>query len=285
VTGAARALLVCLSAAPVVSPAPAAPDREPAPEMVRIPGGCIQVGCWGSAECQFDLAAPARRVCLSAYLIDRHEVTVADYRGCLRAGACSPIAPFGGALNSDLPGRDRHPVTGVKWEQAAAYCRWAGKRLPTEAQWERAARGPSDDGRFFPWGERPLLPSCEVAVVSLSAALPQCEFDRPGEKPFTRPVCSRPKGNSPEGICDLTGNASEWVEDWFISEKNRRGGSGKDPRGPCAGRDRCPGARCHVIKGGSWMLPELFARIHTRARPDKPHVPWGAGFRCARSVE
>jgi formylglycine-generating enzyme required for sulfatase activity len=125
--------------------------------------------------------------------------------------------------------------------------------------------------------------AADVTVVLFSEAEGKCESDQPAEKPFTRPVCSRSRGNSPEGLCDMTGNAAEWVADWFLSERSRQGGSGKDPRGPCSGRDRCPGARAHVIKGGSWLEPELFARIHTRAPPTKPYVPWGAGFRCARS--
>jgi sulfatase modifying factor 1 len=270
-------VLACLTVVTMAARALAATDA-----MQPIAGGCTVVGCSGSAECKVSLAAPARKVCLSPFLIDRAETTVAEYQACVAAGACTPVAPFkGGALNSQLSGRDRHPVTGVTWDQAAGYCRWAGKRLPTEAEWERAARGPSGDGRFFPWGERPLLPSCEVAVLDIPAAAGACPSDQLAEKPFTRPVCSRPRGNSPEGLCDMAGNAAEWVEDWFLSERSRQGGSGKNPRGPCAGRGRCPGARGHVIKGGSWLEPELFARIHTRVAPTKPYVLWGAGFRCA----
>jgi formylglycine-generating enzyme len=274
--------LTCLTLAAMAAPAfGATPESATQP----IPGGCTVVGCSGSVDCKLSLAAPSRKVCLSPFLIDRAETTVAEYQACVAAGICTPVAPFnGGPLNSHLSGRERHPVVGVTWDQAASYCRWAGKRLPSEAEWERAARGPTGDGRFFPWGERPWLPTCETAVVYFSEAEGKCESDQPREEPFTRPVCSRPRGNSPEGICDMTGNAAEWVADWFLSEKSRQGGSGKDPRGPCPGRGRCPGARGHVIKGGNWLLPELFARIHTRAPPYKPYVPWGAGFRCARSA-
>jgi formylglycine-generating enzyme required for sulfatase activity len=277
-------VLTCLTLVTTAGPALGAPGVDAQLAMQPIAGGCTVVGCAGSVECEVSLAAPARKVCLSPFLIDRAETTVAEYQVCVAAGVCTPVAPFkGGPLNSQLSGRDRHPVVGVTWDQAAGYCRWAGKRLPTEAEWERAARGPSGDGRTFPWGERPPLPTCDVAVVLFSEAEGKCESDQPAEKPFTRPVCSRSRGNSPEGLCDMTGNAAEWVADWFLSERSRQGGSGKDPRGPCSGRDRCPGARAHVIKGGSWLEPELFARIHTRAPPTKPYVPWGAGFRCARS--
>ena len=252
-------------------------------ETVAIAAGCTEVGCPGAA-CRRTLEAPRRRVCLDAYRIDRTEVTVAQYRACERAGACTAVAdlehPRGGADETD---RSRHPVVGVTWAQADAYCRWRKMRLPTEAEWERAARGPVADDRAFPWGAHPPLPTCEVAVLTFDDEGASCAKDRPEQRPFTRPVCSRPQGHSPEGLCDITGNAAEWTSDWYVSAPSRRGGSGKNPAGPCPGKRRCPGARGHVIKGGGWIESELFARIHTRGPPSKPHIPRQAGFRCAVS--
>jgi len=257
--------------------------RGESEEMVTIPAGCHEVGCPESA-CRRMLEAPRRRVCLDAYRIDRTEVTVGQYRACEKAGTCTAISeleqPRDGADETD---RSRHPVVGVTWAQAEAYCRWRGQRLPTEAEWERAARGPVADDRAFPWGADPPLPTCAVAVLAFDEEGPDCAADGPQQRPFTRPVCSRPKGNSPEGLCDMTGNAAEWTSDWYLSAFSRRGGAGKNPAGPCPGKRRCPGARGHVIKGGGWIESELFARIHTRSPPWKPHVPRQAGFRCAVS--
>jgi formylglycine-generating enzyme len=110
----------------------------------------------------------------------------------------------------------------------------------------------------------------------------QCASDQPDGPPLTRPVCSRPKGNSPEGLCDMTGNVPEWVSDWYLSAGSKQGASGKNPRGPCGGRKRCRGARAHVLKGGGWRDDELFSRIYNRNNPLKPYIGYDAGFRCAR---
>jgi formylglycine-generating enzyme len=247
--------------------------------MVTIGGGCLEVGCLGQARCQKDLAAPPRKVCLDPFRLDRTEVTVTAYRGCVAAGKCTEVAATDRPVAGDP--RDRHPIIGVTWAQADAYCRFMGKRLPTEAEWERAAVGPSGDGRAFPWGPAPAR--CDVAVLGADS-LDDCRADRPASPPYTRPPCSRPQGNSPEGLCDMIGNAAEWVSDFYMKAESALGGGGKNPVGPCPGQKRCPGAKGHIIKGGSWSDSELFARIHMRSPPWKPFVATGAGVRCAATV-
>ena len=261
----------------------AEPSSAGPSETVEIPAGCHEVGCPGAA-CRKRLEAPRRKVCLGSYRIDRHEVTVAQYRACVAADACTPVAdPQGVSGLPDPTDRSLHPVVGATWEQAAAYCRWRQMRLPTEAEWERAARGPVSDHRYFSWGSEPPLPTCEVAVLMYDKEEAACAADRPAQAPYTRPVCSRPKGNSPEGLCDMIGNAAEWTGDWFVSAAERRGTTGNNPTGPCPGKKRCPRARGHVFKGGGWRVSDTFAAIHTRDRPHKPFNPPQLGFRCAAS--
>jgi formylglycine-generating enzyme len=280
------AIAAPLASAPARAAQATSGAEAPATEMVPISGGCIVVGCGLKLGCQKALAAPARRVCLDRFRIDRTEVTVAAYKRCVAAGACTEIARNpAGEVNSHLAGREQHPVSGVLWEQADAHCRWAGKRLPTEAEWERAALGPTADGRLFPWGLDPGTPRCEQAVTITDEKPDPCAADRPAAKPFTRPVCSRPKGNSGEGLCDLTGNVPEWVSDWYISAESKKGGAGRNPRGPCPGQKKCTGARGHIIKGGGWRDDEFFSRIYNRNNPTKPYVVSDAGFRCATSSE
>jgi formylglycine-generating enzyme required for sulfatase activity len=145
-----------------------------------------------------------RPVELGEVFIDRHEVTVDQYRACVDAGACAepdscsndPIA------NWKHSGRGDHPVNCVGFRQAVAYCAWVGKRLPTEAEFEKAARGP--DGRLFPWGDQEA--DCRYAAM-------QDEDGTGCGKGRTSSVCSRTVGNSPYGVCDLAGNLWEWVVD------------------------------------------------------------------------
>ncbi|MCW5830590.1 MAG: SUMF1/EgtB/PvdO family nonheme iron enzyme [Deltaproteobacteria bacterium] len=181
------------------------PALEPIDDMVLIPAGSF---FFGKDEIpQF----------LPDFWIDRHEVTVSEYYQCVRAGVCTPPEPvliglwplcswnypFFFGSGEPRSGRERRPVNCVTWDQASIYCQWAGKRLPTEREWEKAARG--DDRRMYPWGDAP--PSCDRAVMrknNVSGCGAKTTWD----------VCSKPDGNSPHGLCDMSGNVWEWVADW-----------------------------------------------------------------------
>ncbi|MBY0399184.1 formylglycine-generating enzyme family protein [Myxococcota bacterium] len=204
------------------------------------------MGCNESidSECDDD-EKPARRVALVAYSIDKTEVTVAAYRACVSAGICS--APdTGGSCNGEASGRDRHPINCVNWDQASAFCRWAGKRLPTEPEWEKAARG--TDGRRFPWGNESYSPSGGLANLSGSE-------DGYSE---TSPVGSFPGGDSPYGAVDMAGNVWEWTSD------PGPGGSGRS------------------VRGGSWFIVPRYARASDRFWLGPALRSPIGGFRCAQ---
>jgi len=175
----------------------------------------------------------------------KSEVTVAQYKACVEAGKCS--APnTGGGCNWNQAGRGTHPVNCVDWNQATAFCAWAGGRLPTEQEWEAEA---SDGGkRQYPWGDEQV--SCERAIWSQGGA--GCG------KNGTWPVCSKPAGNSVSGLCDMSGNVWEWTSS---SEGSAR-----------------------VVRGGSWLNggPD-FLRASYRARSDPSFRFDVYGFRCGRS--
>jgi formylglycine-generating enzyme required for sulfatase activity len=228
-------------------------------DTVELPGGCFAFGCAaGDARCD-GVERPSRRVCVGAFRLDRTEVTAGEYRRCVAAGRC--VSNAGGAVGEGAVDR---PVTGATWTEAAAFCAWAGGRLPTEAEWEYAARGAA--GRTWPWGEEPPSPERVPPEDACGEGVP-C------------PPCSRPAGSTPEGACDLAGNAFEWVADWWAE------GHGKarqmDPRGPCDGRPRCPGRGHKVLKGGAVGAAETLLRSSARhhAAPDQ-RLPF-LGFRCA----
>ena len=253
-----------------------------APEaMVMIPQGSFIMGCSTATDPQCrGFERPAHEVMLDAYLIDRHEVTVAEYRKCVKFGKCAkPVSSEDNQrCNWGSPERDDHPINCVSWAEADGYCRWAGKRLPTEAEWEKAARG--TDGRKYPWGKQ--RPSCDQAVTGRQS--PGCG------KAHTWPVCSTPQGNSPYGLCDMVGNVWEWVGDWYAADtyaldmETVKGELEKQPpvvapKGPSQGFER-------VLRGGSWTsrLPESL-RTATRFY-FKPEVTLGNfGFRCADDIQ
>jgi formylglycine-generating enzyme required for sulfatase activity len=215
-------------------------------QMVPIPAGTFSMG---SAEgVGREDERPARSVALHAFEMDRVEVTVAAYSRCVSAGGCDAPQPEWEACNWRKDGRAGHPINCVKWEDARRFCAWADKRLPTEAEWEYAARG--TDGRTFPWGN----------AAPTDARL---WWRQEG----TAPVGSRPRGASPFGVLDMAGNVREWTADWY---------------GPYEG-GAVPNPAWRAVRGGDFIRREAedvrAARRYTFG-PDRADTP--LGFRCAR---
>jgi formylglycine-generating enzyme required for sulfatase activity len=218
-------------------------------EMVYVPAGEFIMG---SNEGYSD-EKPAHTVYLDAFYIDKYEVTNAQYRKCAEAGACSQ--PHDAEYYND-PNYAGHPMVYVDWSQADAYCRWAGKRLPTEAEWEKAARG--TDGRTYPWGEGI---DCDHA-----------QYGECGGQ--TVPVGSKPQGTSPYGALDMAGNVWEWVADWYGEDYYSQSPE-RNPPGPDSGWSR-------VLRGGSWDNLQWFAYCTGRGRNFPGLRNHFVGFRCAR---
>lgn len=217
-------------------------------EMVVVPAGEFTMG-----SNELDGERPPHRVHLDGYRIDKYEVTNTLYKRFLDAtGWAAPL--YWSDANRNGPSQ---PVVGVSWHDADAYCRWAGKRLPTEAEWEKAARG--GDERRYPWGE-------DWDQTRANGDMSKT----------TRPVGSYPNGVSPYGVHDMAGNVREWVADWYGSRHYARAPQ-KNPTGPASGEGR-------VLRGGSWSHLPMILRSASRDS-DSPEVP-GAdrGFRCAKGT-
>jgi len=224
--------------------------------MVLIPAGEFLMG----SEDGLPDVRPMRRVHLSSYWIDRYEVTNAQYRRCVEAGICSPPKD---RQEFEDPQRTNHPVTNVIWTQARIYCQWLGRRLPTEAEWEKAARGA--DGRRYPWGN---------GEESIKTWLKDRDL-RTGTN-GTAPVGSVPEAASPYGVLDMVGSVWEWVKDWYAEDFYLVGPS-HDPQGPLRGSFR-------VLRGGDWSQGQLELRASYRGWDEMTY--WGPtlGFRCADDV-
>jgi formylglycine-generating enzyme required for sulfatase activity len=221
-------------------------------EMVLVPAGEFLMG---NDESAFAPEKPAHLVTLDDYWIDRYEVTNAQYRLCLDAGVCAEPELW---WNDELNGDDQPAL--VNWEEAQAYCGWVGARLPTEAEWEKAARGV--DGRMWPWGNE-----FEPSRANLHG-------DEDGYGP-TAPVGSFPGDASPYGLLDVAGNASEWVADWFDPEYYDKSPA-RNPVGPAGGERRVHRGTIANAGGG----PEK-SRCVARYGADPS---WDYGFRCAASI-
>ena len=240
----------------------ASSEVDPVP-MVTIPAGEFLMG---SPEGQGRVdERPQQAVYLDAFVIDQVEVTNGRYMAFVKAtGHRTPPSPYGTGPLMSLAGIEHLPVVQTTWYDAKAYCTWAKKRLPTEAEWEKAARG--TDGRMYPWGNEPPTAT-------------RANFDREWEDEKTlHPVGSLPGGDSPYGVKDMAGNAREWVADWYDAEYYKEAPKSNPP-----GPDKKGVVRS--IRGGSWHSPASDITTTARGRGGFALQTHGTGFRCARSLD
>ncbi|KMP11615.1 hypothetical protein UZ36_03945 [Candidatus Nitromaritima sp. SCGC AAA799-C22] len=208
---------------------------------------------------------PRHKVFLDAFHIDRYEATGADFEKYLSANPREHPTITGWWGREVRPDMRRRPVFGLTWERCRKYCQWRGKRLPTEAEWERAAAG--REGRTYPWGDEPPTPE--------RANFNRCCFVMKGQ--VLDDVGGHETGQTPEGIHDMAGNIAEWVHDWY--DKNYYKVSGyKNPKGPESGTNR-------TIRGGAWNSLAGYLRSSARYGYDDAKDFYGIGCRCAKSAE
>ncbi|MBQ9242854.1 MAG: formylglycine-generating enzyme family protein [Proteobacteria bacterium] len=227
---------------------------------------------------------PAMTIWMQTYYMDVTEVTNEAYKACVKAGKCEKDGPK--YVDFDAA---KQPITGLSWYNAKKFCEAQGKHLPTEAEWEKAARG--ENGDIYPWGNDPA--SCDNAVVMDKRGRSCGEIKRRGKNPEkgrVLEVCS--KGKSRYGLCDMMGNAEEWVADWYTNNWKDCGADcqGIDPKGPCGGEadkdGRCGKYRHKAVRGGSWYWPAEHATgIHRRSHVPSNDPAHHFGFRCAASQE
>jgi len=286
--------LILLSAAvPLAASAAREEASKPAvkPETVLVPAGAFVMGTPNGVRYGSPDEKPQRSVTLKAFRIDRFEVTNREYRLFLQAidrihpttchaseGAGKSHEPEAKYWNDPEWSSPEKPVIGVDWYDAYAYCAWAGKRLPTEAEWEKAARG--EDARKYPWGDE-FPQEGLVGNFADEAALrlePDWTVIRGYDDrfPHTAPVGSFPKGASPYGAEDMAGNTWEWVQD-IHSPMAYSTLPDVDPTGPAEGPHR-------VMRGGSWDSTPNFIRTTARRAHFPTYRGISSGFRCARDV-
>ena len=267
--------------------------------MILIPGGEFFMG--SDEKDALDTEKPPHRVRLAPYCIDELEMTVAQYKECSDHGGCRRAGKenvWPGITDAqrkiydplcniaDPEAKAKHPINCIDWDQAREACESRGGRLPTEAEWEFAARGP--DGRVYPWGDEApsaqLLNACGKECVAWQKkhhdpdVSPAPMYDDDDGFPNTAPVGSFPKGKSRYGLQDVVGNVWEWVADFYADyDKATANTTVADPKGPREGTDR-------VIRGGawngahtSWVRPSFRFHVAPTARS------YGFGFRCAKT--
>ena len=245
-------------------------SARPAADRVRIPAGPFIQGSIHGEEDE----RPARTSTLPTFSIDRTEVTRGDYARCQAAGRCRP------APDAPAPGDGRLPMANVTWADAQAFCRFAGGRLPTEAEWEKAARG--TDGREYPWGSEPL---CDRANWGNFDGEGPCAGRNPGH-PVA--VGQYPAGASPYGVLDLGGNVWEWVADRYDDDASA---IVPEPQPPRRGRrgtaERATGTRSgsradrRIVRGGSCCSFFVGPRAANRNAWAPDYRDFDLGFRCA----
>ncbi len=246
--------------------APVTPGVEPS-SLVFVPAGVFTMG--EDERVHYPSAEPAHPVYLDAFWIDRLPATNADYRACVDAGACDPPVLVAGFVPPSLervddyfgdPTWDDYPVVNLDWAQAKAYCEWRGMRLPTEAEWEKAARGDDPVPQVYPWGDDP--PDCNRA-----------NYNDEGLFCWSGPV---PVGffgevnTSPWGVVEMAGNAWEWTADWYDPNYYAHSPC-YNPKGPDSGTER-------VLRGGSWYYGPDALMAHYRNHSSPVFDPSGSEF-------
>ena len=241
--------------------------RDDAP-MVLVPAGPFTMGSNDGLPNE----RPEHSVTLDAYNIDQYEVTLSLYRKFLNAEKQEPPLTWDDEAASTVGDR---PAIGIKWKSAAAYCQWAGKRLPTEAEWEKAARG--TDRRRYPWGD--MQPFVDIANynrgVWVSEAITLMAVTSGIEGMSVRHGLKE-GGRSPYGVFHMAGNAAEWVADWYERDYYRKS-PGKNPPGPSTGEKR-------VLRGGSWADVPSALSVTARFSAEPDFEDRTMGFRCAMNV-
>ena len=240
-------------------------------EMVYVPAGAFEMGSDDGADDE----QPVHKVTLDGYWIDRTEVTNAQYQVFVSAkGHRAPTRCDWGEPTYEDGNKSDHPVVCVSWDDASAYCEWAGGRLPTEAEWEKAARG--TDGRVYPWGNE-----FDCAKGNFDDETTLDEYVVPGGVDCdgyerTAPVGSYAAGASPYGALDMAGNVWEWVGDWYGAYP---GADQENPTGPATGEYR-------VLRGGSWSDNYPYALRGADRNVWRPgDTSYYLGFRCARGSQ
>jgi formylglycine-generating enzyme required for sulfatase activity len=226
--------------------------------MVAVGASSFMMGCNQDVDTEcLNYEEPYHEVTLSGFEIDTFETTQQEYAECLEAGDCA--AP---TCDWEPGARARHPVVCITYDQARSYCQWVGKRLCSEAEWERAARG--TDGRKFPWGNQ--APNCDLAVM-----------DDGGAGCGTLGAFaagSKPGGQSPCGAQDMAGNVLEWTADWFGVDYYQQSPR-ENPPGPDSGTSR-------VMRGGSFNSTSLTMRTSYRAQANPVSGYNNLGVRCCK---
>ena len=267
-------------------------SSEAPDEMVFVPGGPFVMGVdkavnpnvknmskikqlkYAVSREAFNDEGPARTVTLNAFHLDKFEVSNKKYRAFIKATGHPAPAYWDDHRRNKM----EQPVSGVNWNDANAYCHWANKRLPTEAEWEKTARGP--ENLKYPWGND-LDPT-------------KGNFARKQE--YTSNVNAYPEGKSPYGAYNMAGNVFEWVADWYDPNYYKNTQENINPIGPRDGAwlsgtgtyvDRIAVGKKRVIRGGSWYAPASSVTNTHRFWNDPMNNSYGVGlgFRCARSVE
>jgi len=249
---------------------PSLPKQTPK-NMALVPGGFFIMGSNDHGEDE----APEHKVYLDSYFIDRYEVSASDFAAFLNE--VNNVRGYYldnkyGTLFYDgrfkpRKGFENHPINNVKWQGAYEYCRWKGKHLPTEAEWEKAARG--KDGKIYPWGNK--LPTNNLARY-------RQVWTKEIKHHVMVPVDIFTEGTSPYGIHHMAGNVKEWVDDWFDREYYDDPANHINPKGQIGGEYK-------ILRGGSWrdLKGFIYSSFRNNSYPDSRLDDYG--FRCVKSIE